>query len=30
VPTGNKPWEGMEKSRKSIGAAMKMLGYAPE
>ena len=29
VPTGNKPWEGMEKSRKSIGAAMKMLGYAP-
>ncbi|MDM0001418.1 DNA ligase D [Variovorax sp. J22P240] len=30
VPTGNKPWEGMEKSRKSIGAAMKLLGYAPE
>ena len=29
MPTGNTPWEAMEKSRKAIGAAMKMLGYAP-
>ncbi|MGJ7511635.1 DNA ligase D [Variovorax sp. GT1P44] len=27
VATGNQPWAEMEKSRKSIGAAMKMLGY---
>lgn len=27
APTGNTPWSDMEKSRKSIGAAMKMLGY---
>ena len=25
--TGNKPWAGMERSRKSLAAAMKLLGY---
>ncbi len=27
---GNKPWAGMERSRKSLTAAMKMLGYGEE
>jgi bifunctional non-homologous end joining protein LigD len=27
--TGNKPWAGMERSRKSLTAAMKLLGYEP-
>jgi bifunctional non-homologous end joining protein LigD len=27
MSTGNAPWSEMEKSRKAIGAAMKMLGY---
>lgn len=26
---GNQPWEAMETSRKSLGAAMKKLGYTP-
>ncbi|MGO4394598.1 DNA ligase D [Variovorax sp. M-6] len=29
LPTGNRPWAGMEKSRKALGAAMKTLGYTP-
>jgi bifunctional non-homologous end joining protein LigD len=28
--TGNKPWAAMERSRKGLAAAMKMLGYKPE
>ncbi|WP_432729277.1 DNA ligase D [Variovorax sp. W6] len=27
--TGNKPWAGMERRRKSLAAAMKLLGYEP-
>jgi bifunctional non-homologous end joining protein LigD len=27
IPTGNAPWADMEKSRNSLGAAMKVLGY---
>jgi bifunctional non-homologous end joining protein LigD len=27
--TGNKPWAALERSRKGIAAAMKMLGYKP-
>lgn len=30
LPTGNRPWAEMEKSRKALGAAMKTLGYAPQ
>ncbi|MEO6322398.1 MAG: non-homologous end-joining DNA ligase, partial [Polaromonas sp.] len=29
LTTGNQPWEGYESSRKSLGAAMKKLGYKP-
>jgi bifunctional non-homologous end joining protein LigD len=28
--TGNKPWAAMERSRKGLAAAMKLLGYKPE
>ena len=28
--TGNKPWAAMERSRKGLAAAMKVLGYKPE
>ena len=29
LATGNSPWDAMEKSRKSIGAAMRKIGYGP-
>ncbi|MDM0036483.1 DNA ligase D [Variovorax sp. J22P271] len=29
LAVGNGPWDGMEKSRKALGPAMKKLGYAP-
>lgn len=30
LAVGNKPWAAMEKRRKGLAAAMKMLGYVPE
>ncbi|SEB21341.1 DNA ligase D [Variovorax sp. YR216] len=29
LPAGNTPWDGMAKSAKALGPAMKKLGYAP-
>ena len=29
LAVGNGPWDGMEKSRKALGPAMKKLGYVP-
>ncbi len=29
LPAGNSPWEGMARSAKALGPAMKKLGYAP-